>query len=161
MRPASEGAGRGREPRGAVTSHRVRGLGKGRKTRRNLDRGGSGPAAELNQMLGSWPMVKITPMFGRWGYFVGPRLFACFPLRAKDTDLWIRLPRDEQRRALATAGFVPHRRLAAKGWVELSVRTSRDVGRAIRWLRRSYEANKTAVEGAEVDPETAERELGG
>ena len=62
-----------------------RGLGSARKTRRTLERGGTGPAAELNQTLGNWPRVRITPMFGRWGYFVGPRLFACFPLRAKDT----------------------------------------------------------------------------
>ena len=32
----------------------------------------------LNEILGAWSGVKITPMFGRWGYFVGPRLFACF-----------------------------------------------------------------------------------
>jgi hypothetical protein len=128
---------------------RVRGIGRGRKTRRTLERGGTGPAAELNQMLGSWPRVRIAPMFGRWSYFVGSRLFACFPLRAKDTDLWIRLPQEEQRRALSTPGFVPHRRLASTGWVELSVATSRDVGRAIRWLRRSYEATKTAVEREE------------
>jgi luciferase-like monooxygenase len=129
---------------------RVRGMGAGRKTRRNLERGGTGSAAELNQMLGSWPRVRITPMFGRWGYFVGPRLFACFPLRIKDTDLWIRLTPEEQRRALDTPGFVPHRRLAATGWVELHVTTPRDVGRAIRWLRRSYEATRTAVERDET-----------
>jgi hypothetical protein len=57
-----------------------RGIGSARKTRRTLERGGTGPAAELNETLGNWPRVKITPMFGRWGYFVGPRLFACFPL---------------------------------------------------------------------------------
>jgi Luciferase len=129
---------------------RVRGMGAGRKTRRSLERGGTGPAAELNQMLGSWPRVRITPMFGRWGYFVGPRLFACFPLRVKDTDLWIRLTPDEQRRALDTPGFVPHRRLAATGWVELHVTTPREVGRAIRWLRRSYEATRVAVEREEA-----------
>ena len=129
---------------------RVRGMGAGRKTRRSLERGGTGAAAELNQMLGSWPRVKITPMFGRWGYFVGPRLFACFPLRSKDTDLWIRLRPEEQRRALDTSGFVPHRRLAAAGWVELHLTTPRDVGRAIRWLRRSYEATKAAAERDEM-----------
>jgi hypothetical protein len=126
-------------------------MGAGRKTRRSLERGGTGPAAELNQMLGSWPRVKITPMFGRWGYFVGQRLFACFPLRVKDTDLWIRLTPDEQRRALDTPGFVRHRRLAAQGWVELQVSTPRDVGRAIRWLRRSYEATRAAVERDESE----------
>src|SRR5262245_36889155 len=129
-----------------MTLRRVRGTGAGRKTRRNLERGGTGPAAELNQMLGTWPRVRITPMFGRWGYFVGARLFACFPLRVKDPDLWIRLPPEAQRRALSIPGFVPHRRLASAGWVEFSVATSRDVGQAIRWLRRSYEATKAAVE---------------
>jgi hypothetical protein len=123
-----------------------RGMSAGRKTRRTLERGGTGPAADLNDMLGSWPRVRITPMFGRWGYFVGPRLFACFPLRAKDTDLWIRLGGDEQRRALATSGIVPHRRLASSGWVECRVETPRDVGKAIRWLRRSYETTRAVVE---------------
>jgi len=36
-------------------------------------------------------------MFGRWGYFVGETLFACFPVREKEHDLWIRLRPDEQR----------------------------------------------------------------
>jgi hypothetical protein len=124
-------------------------MGAGRKTRRSLERGGTGPAAELNQMLGGWPRVRITPMFGRWGYFVGPRLFACFPLRVKDVDLWIRLTPEEQRRALDTPGFTPHRRLASSGWVEFPVVTVRDVGRAIRWLRRSYETTRAVVEREE------------
>jgi hypothetical protein len=88
-------------------------------------------------------------MFGRWGYFVGPRLFGCFPLRAKDTDLWIRLGAEEQKRALATPDIVPHRRMASSGWVETSITTSRDVGRAIRWLRRAYDAALATVEREE------------
>jgi len=87
-------------------------------------------------------------MFGRWGYFVGPRLFACFPLRVKDTDLWIRLGGEEQRRALA-AGLAAHRRLGGAGWVECRVEASRDVGRALRWLRRAYDIAKQAVEREE------------
>jgi len=130
-------------------ARRVRGMGAGRKTRRSLERGGTGAAAELNEAVGGWPRVKITPMFGRWGYFFGPRLFACFPLRPKDKDLWIRLGLEDQRRALETPGFVPHRRLSSAGWVELSVETSRDVGRAIRWLRRSYQTATAAVEREE------------
>jgi len=129
-----------------MPARRVRGMGAGRKTRRDLERGGTGPAAELNRMVGAWPRVRITPMFGRWGYFVGPRLFACFPLRSKDSDLWIRLGAEEQRRALQTPGIVPHRRMASSGWVEMAVATPREIGRAIRWLRRSYETTRTAVE---------------
>ena len=33
--------------------------------------------------------------------FVGDTLFACFPVREKERDLWIRLTADDQRRALA------------------------------------------------------------
>ncbi len=128
---------------------RVRGVGPGRKTRRTLARGGTGAAGELNALLGAWPRVKITPMFGRWGYFVGSQLFACFPLRAKDTDLWIRLTPDDQRRALLVPGFVPHRRFAARGWVECHVESPRDVGRAVRWLRRAYDSIKRTVEQEE------------
>ena len=127
---------------------RFRGIGKGRKTRRTLERGGIGAAADFNAQLGAWPRVRITPMFGRWGYFVGPRLFACFPLRAKDTDLWIRFGAEEQRRALA-AGLTPHRRLGGAGWVECRVETPRDVGRALRWLRRAYEGARQVVEREE------------
>src|SRR5437667_85799 len=86
-------------------TRRIRGLGRGRKTRRTLERGGTGAAHRLNTALGGWPGVRITPMFGRWGYFVGETLFACFPVREKEHDLWIRLRPDEQRRALA-AGVV-------------------------------------------------------
>jgi hypothetical protein len=117
-----------------------RGLGsaRGRKTRRALERGGSGPARPLNETLGGWPGVKITPMFGRWGYFAGDRLFACFPLREKERDLWIRLTRDDQARALNDERIRPHRRFGGKGWVELNLEGPGDVGRALRWLRRAY-----------------------
>lgn len=126
---------------------RVRGLGKGRKTRRALERGGAGPARPLNRALGEWPGVRITPMFGRWGYFSGARLFACFPLRDKDSDLWIRLTREDQARALREEGVRPHRRFASRGWIELDVRTDLDVLRALRWLRRARAASDTGPEG--------------
>jgi hypothetical protein len=129
----------------------VRGIGAGRKTRRSLDRGGTGVAGELNEAVGRWPRVKITPMFGRWSYFVGPRLFGCFPLRTKETDLWLRLLPDDAKRAVATAGFAPHRRLSAAGWVECPVEDPRAVGRAIRWLRRAHQAALDAVERNERD----------
>jgi hypothetical protein len=76
-------------------------------------------------------------MFGRWGYFSGDRLFACFPLREKDHDLWIRLAPDDQARALREDGVRPHRRFARRGWIELDVETEADVSRALRWLRRA------------------------
>ena len=128
---------------------RIRGTGAGRTTRRSLERGGTGAAGELNAQLGKWPRVRITPMFGRWGYFIGDQLFACFPLRTKDTDLWIRLTPEEQKRALLVPGFTPHRRFAARGGGECEVETSRDGGRAIRWLRRSYDAVIQSVEREE------------
>ena len=123
---------------------RFRGLGKGRKTRRTLERGGTGPAACLNRALGGWDGVRITPMFGRWGYFAGERLFACFPLAHKETDLWIRLAPDDQRRALREPGVRPHRRFARRGWIELNVTDDADVPRALRWLRRAHGANLPA-----------------
>jgi hypothetical protein len=115
-------------------------MGRGRKTRRTLARGGTGPAHVLNQALGGWRGVRITPMFGRWGYFVGDRLFACFPLREKDHDLWVRLSPGDQARALREPGVRPHRRFARRGWVELDVLEPADVGRALRWLRRAHAA---------------------
>jgi len=113
-------------------------MGKGRKLRRTLARGGTGPAQRLNEALGAWEGVRITPMFGRWGYFVGETLFACFPLREKERDLWIRLRPDDQRRALADARVRPHRRFARRGWIELDVEEPEDLGRALRWLRRAH-----------------------
>jgi hypothetical protein len=126
-----------------------RGMGRGRRTRRTIARGGAGVAEQLNDAVGAWPRVRITPMFGRWGYFVGPHLFACFPLRAKDSDLWIRLSPEEQARALRTPGITPHRRFGGRGWVECRVESPAQVGRALRWLRRSYEAVKGEVEREE------------
>jgi len=121
-------------------SPRFRGMGRGRRTRRTLSWGGTGPAQPLNDALGHWPGVKITPMFGRWGYFVGARLFACFPLRAKQRDLWIRLSDQDQARALHDARIRPHRRFARRGWVELDVAGPAEVGLALRWLRRAWAA---------------------
>jgi hypothetical protein len=102
-------------------------------------RGGEGPAAALNDAVRVWPGVRVTPMFGRWGYFRDSELFGCFPLRPRERDLWIRLAPDDAARACRTPGIAPHRRMAAGGWVELRVEAPRDVGRAIRWLRRGYE----------------------
>jgi hypothetical protein len=113
-------------------------MGRGRKTRRALDRGGVGPARALNATLGAWDGVRITPMFGRWGYFVGDRLFACFPLRDKDHDLWIRLSAGDQPRALREPGIRPHRRFAPRGWIEVLIESEADVPRALRWLRRAW-----------------------
>src|SRR5436190_1735920 len=44
-----------------ASPRRFRGLGKGRKTRRTLERGGIGAAAQLNRALGAWDGVRITP----------------------------------------------------------------------------------------------------
>lgn len=122
-------------------------MGRGRKTRRALERGGTGPAARLNEQLGGWSGVRITPMFGRWGYFVGAHLFACFPLRVKEHDLWVRLTPADQARALRVAGVRPHRRFAARGWIECDVESPADVSRALPWLRRSYQTARGASAG--------------
>src|SRR2546429_5854654 len=95
-------------------TRRIRGLGRGRKTRRTLERGGTGAAHRLNTALGGWPGVRITPMFGRWGYFVGETLFACFPVREKEHDLWIRLRPGEHRRGMA-AGPPRHPPISGRG----------------------------------------------
>ena len=79
-------------------------------------------------------------MFGRWGYFVGDMLFACFPVRVKEHDLWVRLTADDQKRALVDARVRPHRRFSRKGWIELDVEGPEDLGRAVRWLQRAYNA---------------------
>ena len=125
---------------------RVRGTGRGRLARRALARGGAGVAQQLNDAVGGWPRVKIIPMFGRWGYFVGQALFACFPLRPKEHDLWILLSLSDQARALRTPGITPHRRFAHRGWVECQVESPAALARALRWLRRSYESVRDQLE---------------
>ena len=139
----------GRRPRtrpGDGLPRAVRGVGRARSTRRALSRGGTGPARRLNDALAQWASVRITPMFGRWGYFTGERLFACFPLARKETDLWIRLSADDQRRALREPGVRPHRRFARRGWIELDLADEADVPRALRWLRRAHAADLPADE---------------
>ncbi len=143
MRAVRRGFDRGRR--------RVRGLGAGRKTRRSLAVGGTGPARALNAALGSWTGVRITPMFGRWGYFAGETLFACFPLRDRDRDLWVRLSPQDQARALGEPGVRPHRRFARRGWIELAIEEEADVARALRWLRR---ARAAATHGDAPEAET-------
>jgi luciferase-like monooxygenase len=131
---------------GRPSRWRLRGTGRARKLRRALERGGAGAAARLNEEIGAWAGARIAPMFGRWGYFVGAQLFACFPLHPKEYDLWLRLPVADQARALAVEGFRPHRRFAARGWVEYDVRSPADLRRALPWLRRSFEGTRR-VEG--------------
>jgi hypothetical protein len=136
----------------APAPRRFRGLGHGRKVRRTLERGGIGASGRLNEVLGRWDGVRITPMFGRWGYFTGEQLFACFPLREKEHDLWIRLSPADQTRALRDEGPRPHRRFAARGWIEMNVETPEDVSQALRWLRRAYHnAAHTVAQGEETD----------
>jgi hypothetical protein len=96
-------------------------------------------AAVLNGIVGDWDGARITPMFGRWGYFVGGQLFGCYPLRAKDHDLWVRLSPADQARALRGSGVRPHRRFGARGWIECDVVEPGDVSLAVRWLRWGYE----------------------
>jgi hypothetical protein len=139
-------------PRPSGMVRRFRGIGKGRKTRRALERGGAGPAKRLNETLAGWSGVRITPMFGRWGYFVGETLFGCFPLREKERDLWIRLAVEDQARALSDPRIRPHRRFPKKGWVELDVESLEDLGRALRWLRRAHAAaTRSPAPSAGVD----------
>ncbi|HEV8306426.1 MAG TPA: luciferase family protein [Methylomirabilota bacterium] len=116
-----------------------RGTGRPRRDRRALRRGGEGVGAALNQVVGAWEGVRITPMFGRWGYFVGEHLFGCYPVRVKDHDLWVRLSRSDQVRALAGTGVRPHRRFAARGWIECDVADPGELSRALKWLRHGYE----------------------
>ena len=116
-----------------------RGTGRGRRDRRALRSGGEGLAGALNRAVGRWEAARITPMFGRWGYFVGGELFGCFPIRAKEHDLWARLSPRDQARALASGGARPHRRFAARGWIECDVDEPGQVARALHWLRRAHQ----------------------
>ena len=125
-------------------------MGRGRKLRRTLARGGAGAAQRLNETLGAWEGVRITPMFGRWGYFVGETLFACFPLREKERDLWLRLSPADQARALRDVRIRPHRRFARRGWVEFDIEGPDDLARALAWLRC---AHATARRGVDANAE--------
>jgi Luciferase len=116
-----------------------RGTGRPRRDRRALRRGGEGVAGALNQALSGWHGVRITPMFGRWGYFMGGEMFGCYPIRPKDRDLWVRLSRGDQERALASVGVRPHRRFAARGWIECDIVEPGELPRGLKWLRRGYE----------------------
>ena len=136
----------------APPPRRFRGLGRGRKLRRTLREGGTGASARLNQAVGAWDGVRITPMFGRWGYFAGEQLFACFPLRDKEHDLWVRLSPADQARALREPGLRPHRRFASRGWIEMDVETPDEVSHALRWLRRAYHnAGRSSAKGEKTD----------
>jgi hypothetical protein len=118
---------------------RPRGTGRPRRDRRALRRGGEGIAGALNEVLAGWRGVRITPMFGRWGYFLDDELFGCYPIRPKDHDLWVRLSRPDQERALASPGVRPHRRFAGRGWIECDIGEPGGLPRALKWLRRGYE----------------------
>jgi len=126
-----------RAPRRGVPA--PRGTGRPRRDRRAIRRGGEGIAGALNQIVADWEGARITPMFGRWGYFFGGELFGCYPIRPKDHDLWVRLSRPDQERALASTGVRPHRRFAGRGWIECDLVEPGELPRALKWLRRGYE----------------------
>ncbi len=126
-----------RAPRRGVPA--PRGTGRPRRDRRAIRRGGEGIAGALNQIVADWEGARITPMFGRWGYFLGGELFGCYPIRPKDHDLWVRLSRPDQERALASTGVRPHRRFAGRGWIECDLVEPGELPRALKWLRRGYE----------------------
>jgi Luciferase len=145
--------GRGGGAQGG-SPRRFRGLGRGRASRRVLARGGTGLARNLNDALARWAQVRITPLFGRWGYFIGSQLFACFPLAPRQHDLWVRLPLSLQARAVGEEGVRPHRRFGRRGWIEMDVKDAGDVARALRWLRRAHAAAQECAweeHGAEDD----------
>src|SRR5262249_57351962 len=52
-------------PRLSGMGGRFRGMGKGRKTRRALERGGAGPARRLNETLAGGAGGRVPPLFGR------------------------------------------------------------------------------------------------
>lgn len=141
-----------RRPVGAAGPGAPRGTGRPRRDRRALRRGGEGVAGALNQVVGPWSGVRIAPMFGRWGYFIGDQLFACYPLRPKDHDLWVRLSHDDQARALATGGVRAHRRFGARGWIECDVVEAWELPRALKWLRRGYEYVRRQPPAEKVGP---------
>jgi hypothetical protein len=106
-------------------------------------------AGALNRAVAGWEAVRITPMFGRWSYFVGTELFGCYPIRPKDHDLWVRLSARDQAQALADGGARPHRRFAAHGWIECDVDEPGELPRALKWLHRAYAlARRDTVDGA-------------
>jgi hypothetical protein len=124
---------------GRPTGAAPRGVGRGRRDRRALRHGGETVAGELNRIVSGWEQVRITPLFGRFGYFVGDEMFGCYPIRPKSHDLWIRLSVADQARALGASGIRPHRRFASRGWIECDLGSPEVLPRAIRWLRRAHE----------------------
>ncbi len=124
---------------GRATGGPPRGIGRGRRARRALRQGGEGVAGELNRIVSGWEQVRITPMFGRFGYFVGDEMFGCCPIHPRSHDLWIRLSATDQARALGAAGIRPHRRFAGRGWIECDLESPEVLPRAVRWLRRAHE----------------------
>lgn len=125
--------------RGGGRAPSPRGTGRPRRDRRAIRQGGEGMAGVLNGVLARWHGVRVTPSFGRWSYFVGSRLFACYPIRAKDHDLWVRLGGGDRARALGSSGVRPHRRFGTRGWIELDVTEPGELPQALKWLRRGWE----------------------
>ena len=117
-----------------------------------LERGGRGPARRLNDSARrGGRSVRITPMFGRWGYFAGDSsspASRCAP-RSATSGCVCRWPSRPRR---SPGGVRPHRRFGRAGLDR--GRTSRPPAEstaALRWLRRALRGRPRRAGGPRED----------
>jgi hypothetical protein len=126
--------GSGRVPHAARAQSRPR-----RKLRARSRGAAPGPPARSTPPWATGTASGSRRCSAAGGYFVGERLFACFPLRDKDRDLWVRLTRTTRPVRSASRRPPSNRRFARQGWVEVLMESDSEVSRArCRWLRRAW-----------------------
>lgn len=81
--------------------------------------------------------VSARQMFGYECYSVKGKFFVGFNRKNK-FEVIIRLPKDEQQKAVQNKGIKPFSHGAKVGWIEIDIKHVSDAD-ALKWIRKGYD----------------------
>lgn len=94
--------------------------------------------AVIDDDVGQWPDVTNRPMFGMTAYYRGGSIFAAVPrtrAAGSERSVLVKLPGARHGRLKRSIG-------PGAGWVAFELQSDADIGVALEWLAKAYEATK-------------------
>lgn len=86
------------------------------------------------------PDVTTRPMFGYQCYSISGKFFVGFSSK-NDWQVIVRLPKEEQQKAIKTSGIEPFSHGAKMGWIQIDMKKIA-TSKALRWAERGFERAK-------------------